>query len=147
MTKVRAHAQQVTEPDEIVDRLRQSGHSVGRTRRAVVDAVRARHGAFTADELATAVPDVHVATVYRTLALLEEIGALRHVHLSHGAAIYEPSLAEPMRHLVCEVCGRHVAVANSLFADVSATLAADYGFVLEGTHFAIVGRCSTCAAT
>jgi hypothetical protein len=97
MTRVRAHTQQVTEPDEIVDRLRESGHSVGRTRRAVVDAVRARDGAFTADELAAAVPEVHVATVYRTLALLEEIGALRHVHLSHGAAIYEPSVAEPPR--------------------------------------------------
>ena len=147
MTRVRAHTQQVTEPDEIIDRLRESGHSVGRTRRAVVDAVRTRDGAFTADELAAAVPDVHVATVYRTLALLEEIGALRHVHLSHGAAIYEPSLAEPVRHLVCEVCGRHVAVPNSLVAGVSTTLADEYDFVLEGTHFAIVGRCATCAST
>ena len=80
---------QLVEPDEIVARLRGRGHSVGRTRTAVVDAVRRQRGAFTADELAAAVPDVHVSTVYRTLALLEEIGAVRHVHLSHGPAVYE----------------------------------------------------------
>ena len=108
--------------------------------------MRGWDGAFTADELAAAVPTVHQATVYRTLALLEEIGALRHVHLSHGAAIYEPAGGPPMRHLVCEVCDRHVAVPASVFAGVSAALAAEHDFVLEGAHFAIVGRCASCAA-
>ena len=73
-----------------------------------------RQGAFTADELAAAVPDVHVSTVYRTLGLLEEIGAVRHVHLSHGPALYEQRRRRAeVRHLVCEVCGRHVAVPSS----------------------------------
>ena len=72
----------------------------------------AASGAFTADELAADVPDVHVSTVYRTLALLEEIGAVRHVHLSHGPAIYESAATDEVRHLVCEVCDRHVAVPS-----------------------------------
>ena len=71
--------------------------------------------AFTADELAAAVPDVHVSTVYRTLALLEEIGAVRHVHLSHGPALYEHAASAEVRHLVCEVCDRHVAVPAEVF--------------------------------
>ena len=115
MTTSHASAHLVA-PDEIVDRLREAGHSVGRTRTAVVDAVRRRQGAFTADELAADVPDVHVSTVYRTLGLLEEIGAVRHVHLSHGPALYESAASDEVRHLVCEVCGRHVAVPSSAFA-------------------------------
>ena len=142
MTTVRhAHVDQLVAPDEIVDRLREAGHSVGRTRTAVVTAVRDQPAAFTADELAATVPDVHVSTVYRTLALLEEIGAVRHVHLSHGPAVYEHAASTEVRHLVCEVCDRHVAVPAEVFDAVRGRLADEYGFVLEGSHFAIVGRC------
>lgn len=142
MTTIRStHADQLVAPDEIVASLRAAGHSVGRTRTTVVDAVRAQRTAFTADELAAAVPDVHVSTVYRTLALLEEIGAVRHVHLSHGPALYEHAASAEVRHLVCEVCDRHVAVPAEVFDAVRGRLAEEYGFVLDGSHFAIVGRC------
>jgi Fe2+ or Zn2+ uptake regulation protein len=146
MTTVRhPRADQLVEPEDIVAALREAGHSVGRPRRAVVDAVRTQAGAFTAEELAAAVPDVHVSTVYRTLALLEEIGAVRHVHLSHGAALYEHAASDDVRHLVCEVCGRHVTVPAAVFDPVRDRLAQDHDFVLEGSHFAIVGRCRACA--
>jgi len=142
MTTVRhPHADHLVAPDAIVAHLREAGHSVGRTRTSVVDAVRRQTTAFTADELAAAVPDVHVSTVYRTLALLEEIGAVRHVHLSHGPALYEHAASAEVRHLVCEVCDRHVAVPMDVFEAVRGRLADEYDFVLEGSHFAIVGRC------
>lgn len=144
MTKVR-HPGRPALGGEIVERLRAAGHSVGRTRTTVLEAVRRHDGAFTADELAAAVPDVHVATVYRTLALLEEIGALRHVHLSHGPAIYERVTTADIRHVVCERCGRHVSVPGKVFAAAGRRLAADFDFVLDGSHFAIVGRCVDCA--
>jgi len=144
MTTVR-HADQLVAPDEIVATLRAAGHSVGRTRAAVVDAVRRQPTAFTADELAAAVPEVHVSTVYRTLGLLEEIGAIRHVHLSHGPALYEHAASADVRHLVCEVCERHVAVPADVFAPVRERLAREHDFVLDGSHFAIVGRCRSCA--
>ena len=82
-----------------------------------------------------------MSTVYRTLALLEEIGAVRHVHLSHGPAVYEHAASAEVRHLVCEVCDRHVAVPAEVFDAVRGRLADEYGFVLDGSHFAIVGRC------
>jgi Fur family transcriptional regulator, ferric uptake regulator len=145
VTRVR-HPGRSIPGDEIVDRLRAAGHSVGRTRAAVVDAVRDQGSTFTAEELAAAVPGVHVATVYRTLALLEEIGALRHVHLSHGPAVYERISTADVRHVVCERCGRHLAVPGAVFASARRRLAAEFGFVLDGSHFAIVGRCADCAS-
>ncbi len=146
MTKVRqTHPGRLVELDDIVDQLRQHGHSVGATRRAVVEGVRRQRGAFTADDLAAAVPDVHVATVYRTLAVLEEIGAVRHTHLSHGPAVYESAVAADVRHLVCEVCGRHLSVPSAVFGSARRRLEREYDFLLDGSHFAIVGRCRTCA--
>ena len=148
MTTIRhARPMHLIDPDEIVERLREAGHSVGRTRTAVVSAVRDQRGAFTADELALAVPDVHVSTVYRTLALLEDIGAVRHVHLSHGPALYESAASADVRHLVCEVCDRHVTVPSTVFDSARRRLEKDFDFVLEGSHFAIVGRCRDCAGS
>ena len=147
MTTVRrGHADALVPPAEIEGQLRAAGHSVGRTRAAVVDAVRALPSAFTADELAAAVPDAHVSTVYRTLALLEEIGAVRHLHLSHGPALYEHGASADVRHLVCEVCDRHVAVPSAVFASARRRIEREYGFVLGASHFAIVGRCREHAA-
>jgi Fur family transcriptional regulator, ferric uptake regulator len=137
----RASTDALVPPDEIVARLRAAGHSVGRTRAAVVAGVRSMGSAFTADELAAAVPDVHVSTVYRTLALLEEVGAVRHVHLSHGPALYEHGDSADVRHLVCEVCGRHVAVPSDVFGAARRRIERDFDFLLDGSHFAIVGRC------
>lgn len=145
MTTVRRSVHgRIVEPDRIVEQLRADGHTVGRTRQLVISAVRRRRKAFTAETLAESLPDVHVATVYRTLGLLETIGAVRHVHLSHGPAIYERADADDVRHLVCEVCDRHVSVPASLFDGVSRQLTADYQFTLVGSHFAIVGRCTSC---
>lgn len=144
MTTVRhTHSDELVAPGDIEATLRAAGHNVGRTRTSVVDAVRRQGTAFTAEELAAAVPDVHVSTVYRTLALLEEIGAVRHVHLSHGPALYEHAASIEVRHLVCEICDRHVAVPVDVFDVVRGRLADEFDFVLDGSHFAIVGRCRT----
>lgn len=131
--------------DDAAARLRGAGHSVGRARLSVIAAVRRRRTAFTAEQLANSVPDVHVATVYRTLALLEEVGVVRHVHLSHGPAIYERAGSPELRHLVCEVCDRHFAVPASVFSSAARCLADEHDFVLGGSHFAIVGCCVGCA--
>ena len=149
MTTVRrTHAGDLVDPEAIAARLRDSGHTVGRTRRDILDAVRAKQRAFTAEELAESLEHTHVSTVYRTLALLEEIGVVRHVHLSHGPAIYErTAVSSDIRHLVCEICGRHIAVPRRVFDAARRTLERDYDFVLDGSHFAIVGRCRTCVET
>jgi Fur family ferric uptake transcriptional regulator len=133
---------------QIEDALRAAGHTVGRTRRAVVDAVLAFDVAFTAEELDRRLPEVHAATIYRTLGVLEEVGAVRHVHLAHGPALYEPAgLAVSTRHVVCEVCGAHISVPASVFDEASRRLRLEHGFVLDGTHFAFVGRCADCAGS
>ena len=146
-TSRRGASSNLVDPEAITARLRSEGHTVGRVRRRILDEVRATQRAFTAEELAARLDGVHVSTVYRTLGLLEEIGVVQHIHLSHGPAIYErTALAGTIRHLVCEVCGRHLAVPSRVFDSAGRTLARDYDFVLDGVHFAIVGRCAGCAS-
>jgi Fe2+ or Zn2+ uptake regulation protein len=111
----------------------------------VLLALEAVGGPISAEELAGRVPDVHLSSVYRALAVLEDDGVITHVHLGHGPAVYQlTSAVAEVRHLVCDSCGRQLVVPASLFADVARTLQDRYDFVLDAGHFAVVGHCTSC---
>jgi Fe2+ or Zn2+ uptake regulation protein len=121
-------------------------HRRGRARSQVLDAIVAAGHPVSADEVAALVPDVHVSSVYRSLATLESEGVVAHLHLGHGPSIYR--LATDVTsdgHLVCEVCGRHDIVPESVFAALADELLRHHEFVLDTSHFAVVGRCRDCA--
>ena len=135
--------------ERILGLLREGGGRVTTARRAVLSALlegARRH--VSAEELAAAVhaenPAVHLSTVYRTLDALEQLGVVTHVHLGHGRAIYHLT-DELHHHAVCEACGDVLQLPDSIFGDVQATLRESWGFDLDAHHFALVGRCTTCA--
>jgi Fe2+ or Zn2+ uptake regulation protein len=119
-----------------------------KARRALLDTLAGTSEHLTADELLDLVrraePDVHRATVYRTLETLADLGIIEHTHLGHGPAVYHLS-DDLHQHLVCEVCGKVTEVPVSLMRSVERRLLDDYGFEMRPLHFAIVGRCRRCA--
>ena len=65
MTTVRRrHAGDLVDPAAITARLREEGHTVGKTRAAILEAVRTKQRAFTAEDLAESLGETHVSTVY-----------------------------------------------------------------------------------
>jgi Fe2+ or Zn2+ uptake regulation protein len=72
------------------------------------------------------------------------MGVVDHVHLGHGRAVYHLA-DEPHQHLVCEVCGTVIEVPDATFAELAAALRRRYGFTIRPNHFAVLGRCRTCA--
>src|SRR5690606_14972364 len=90
-------------------------HRRGRARRQVREAILAARRPLSAEEIAALVPEVHVSSIYRALAALEEEGVIAHLHLGHGPSIYR--LADDAHHeghIVCEVCDHHVAVPQDV---------------------------------
>ena len=123
--------------------LRARGMRVSLARRHVLEELFAADGPMTADALADRIPHSDVASVHRNLAVLEEVGLVRHVHLGHGAGRYV--LTEtPFEFLVCEGCGDHQAVAPERLDAARDLLEAQLGFVARFTHFPIVGLCARC---
>ena len=47
---------------------------------------------------------VNISTVYRTLELLEELGLVRHAHITDRAPTYHSAAAPEHVHLVCREC-------------------------------------------
>ncbi len=132
----------------IVELLRGRGARVTNARRAVIDALSSAQSHTTADDLAALVqrsaPDIHISTIYRTLDSLEQLGLVDHVHLGHGRAVYHLT-DQPHQHLVCEGCGAVVEVPDSTFAQLADQLRRGYSFTIRPSHFAVLGRCATCA--
>lgn len=136
--------------EALLGRLRRGGGRITNSRRALLEALVGSAGHhLTAQDLAEAVqraaPDVHLSTVYRALESLEEKGIVAHTHLGHGRAVYHLA-DEPHQHLVCERCQAVVEVPDDVFTELAGTLERAYGFVVGAHHFAVVGRCASCAA-
>ena len=105
--------------------LRDKGYRLTPQRELVLQAV---------DELGHATPDevhakvresssaVNISTIYRTLELLEELGLVRHTHLTDRAPTYHSKATPDHVHLVCRGCGAVLEAQPDEFDDVVADL-------------------------
>jgi Fur family transcriptional regulator, ferric uptake regulator len=129
---------------DLASQLHERGLRMTPQRRQVLDAIRDL-GHATPEELAEAVPDVDLTTVYRTIELLEELGLVRHTHLGHGAPSYRPAEDEHV-HIVCHRCGWVTDLAPDVADTLADRLHVDHGFNLDRAHFTVSGECRECAA-
>ncbi len=88
-------------------------------------------------------PGVNASTVYRTLALLEELGFVSHAHLEGGPE-YRVGAHDHV-HLLCSVCGSYESVGAEDLAPLQEALRERSGFSADFTHYAIAGVCARCA--
>jgi Fur family transcriptional regulator, ferric uptake regulator len=137
------------EADDLLARLKDVGLRATTQRRVIVEALLAQPDHITAEELTDIVkaqyPEVHLATVYRTLEVLEALGALSRLSLGHEPTQWHLT-ARAHQHLVCDVCGRVQEVADPAFARLASALVRAHGFEADLRHLAVRGRCSRCAA-
>jgi Fur family ferric uptake transcriptional regulator len=129
------------------EKLRGSGHRLTPQRELVLAAVQ-RLGHATPDEVFTAVREesqaVNVSTVYRTLELLEELGLVRHAHLTDRAPTYHSTTTPTHSHLVCRSCHQVIEVLPELVEPLAATLTERYDFATDVGHLTIFGTCAAC---
>jgi len=91
------------------DFLRRRGLKTTQQREAIVDAFLASTGHMALDEVLARVrrrnPGVGLATVYRTVKLLEEAGLIDARHFGPGETLYEVADVGHHDHLICDECG------------------------------------------
>lgn len=115
-------------------------------RRAVVDAIGERGGAFTVVEIFDAArrshPALGLATTYRTVELLRRTGSV-HPVAGTGRATYVRCRPEHHHHLVCVSCGG-VEETDLCAAPSDAELESRHGFHAQGHELDIYGVCKRC---
>jgi Fur family ferric uptake transcriptional regulator len=135
--------------EEAVEVIRDRGLRVSAARRLVLEALFAAGGPVSAERIADGVagrvPRSDLASVYRNLETLEQLGLVRHVHLGHGPGLY--ALAAPAReYLVCESCAATVGLDEPELHDVRDLIRERFGYEAHFGHFPLVGLCPDCTA-
>lgn len=128
-------------------RLRAKGYRLTPQRELVLRAVD-RLGHATPDEILGAVREessaVNISTVYRTLELLEELGLVRHAHLSDRAPTYHSTTGPAHAHLVCRACGRVSELPVETLTPMTERLESEHNFVPDVGHLTVFGHCQDC---
>jgi len=113
-------------------------------RKTVVETVVAWEGHFSAEELCRSLPQVGRATVYRTLASLQEEGVICRLMIDGRAPKYLLGGTRHHHHMVCTSCGAVQDIADCSVDDFVDTVANRFGYQPEGHRLEIYGRCASC---
>ena len=128
------------------DNLRIHGLKATLPRMKVLDVLRDERAHLSADEIHRRLllqgEDIGLATVYRVLGQLEQVGIVRRNVFDAGRAVYEIEHGGHHDHLVCVHCGR---VEEFFDADIEArqhAIAEQHGFQIADHALIIYGHCS-----
>jgi Fur family ferric uptake transcriptional regulator len=119
----------------------------------VVEALGRRGGCLDAEELVGTLrrerKRVGVASVYRALALLSELGVLQRVPVAGGSARYE--LVGPggdhHHHLVCDGCGATSAFEDEALERAIGRLSSRTAYAVQAHDVTLHGTCPDCQST
>lgn len=102
----------------------------------------------TADDVFTSVrgelPDISLATVYKSLEALVGCGLAVKLTYGDGSARYD-ARTDPHPHARCLDCGAVIDVPGRLDLDALGGLGPLRGFAVEGYRLELVGHCDGCA--
>jgi Fur family ferric uptake transcriptional regulator len=132
----------------VTDALREAGLRATRQRLTVLDALRGRPDAITAQdlhsELRTAGEPVGLTTVYRTLASLADAGLLD-AFTRDGEQAFRLCSDDHHHHLICETCNRVDEITAEEVERWVDEVASRRGFRVTGHRADVFGVCADCA--
>ncbi len=85
-----------------------------------------------------------IATVYRTLALLEESGVVTSLSFGAQGKKYELGAKEHHDHLICTECGKITEFVDEEIEKRQHFITKELGFKMEDHSMQIYGICSQC---
>jgi len=129
-------------------RMAARGRRLTPQRRAVLDVVLGSERCLTAAqvhvEALKACRSLGLMTVYRTLELLVELGAVRRLHADGRCDAYAPAAAGHGHTVVCSACGRVSEFTRCDLREVSLAAARETGFRIDGHFLQFSGTCAAC---
>ena len=142
----------IREPDpeaRLREALESNGQRFTEQRAAVYRYLRGTDTHPTADDVFTAVrtdiPDISLATVYKSLETLVGCGLATKLTYGDGSARYD-GRTDPHHHARCLKCGSVIDVPGRFDPRLLGTIGGVDGFSVEGYRLELVGTCGDCRA-
>jgi len=116
-------------------------------RQAILDVINLSDKHWDADEVATALKErnnpIGIATVYRGLAALAELGLIESIQLADKKR-YERASKDHHDHLVCQVCGMIEEFCKTEIERLQEIVAREHGFEIQDHQLLLFGICKSC---
>ena len=133
---------------ELVERLRERGCRITPQRLAILRILAASVGHPTAehifDQIRSEFPTTSLATVYKTIATLKELGEVLELEFSNESNRYDGNKPYPHAHLICVKCHDIVDPDMDILDGLPQQMAARAGYQLISHRFDIYGICPRC---
>jgi Fur family ferric uptake transcriptional regulator len=134
--------------------LRRAGHRSSAPRSAVLELIGHQKCVLSAGEIAqelrTSDREVGVATVYRTLELLESLRLVQRLDVGGTSARFEPAMPggeHHHHHLVCDHCGLVTPFEDPSLERAIEDLGERLDYVVGDHDVILRGSCPACAAS
>ena len=132
--------------------LREAGFKPGKARAAVIQALGEQTCCLSVPEIHDLVrryrAGVGIASVYRALETLTELGLVHRLELGASGAHYEPAEASGVHHhhLVCADCGKVEAFSDDRLEHVIKNVSTAAAFRIDDHDVVLRGQCGSCVA-
>ena len=134
--------------DHLRDAFRAAGRRLTTQRRLILKVLEASDEHLDAEALYGRAkihnPDISLATVYRTLAVLKEMGLVEEHRLGEEHGHYESVQGKPHYHFTCLNCGKVIEFDTPLMAQVEQELSEQEGLHVTSAHLHLSGYCAQC---
>jgi len=142
--------------EEIINRLREHGLRLTPQRMAVLKTLVGNKEHLSAEDIYAQVrityPMIGLATVYNTISMLKELGAISELNFGNGLgasrsynrAHFDGSGEAPHPHFVCTRCNRIIDIEGEIFGDLPNEVARQTGYHITGFRLDFFGLCPNC---
>ncbi len=130
---------------KIEDILKKNGKKITPERVRIFEQMQSMH-LFESKDLVKVFPEIGRASIFRTLKLFVEIGAIRRVSLWEKSESYEVECCQNHHHehMKCLVCGNILSFDSREICDKIFSEAAKLGFHISEHSLSILGKCRHC---
>ena len=139
------------DPSAVTSALDRAGYRLTAPRRSLASLIAEQDGHFTAADLVaearTRRLGVGRATVFRTLEVLEGLGAVERLDLPSGDHAYVGCEPAHHHHVVCSRCGRTLEIDDAGLRSVVRDVARRTGYRVDEHRLELFGLCPACLAT
>jgi len=132
----------------LTESLHSSGRRVTRQRQLVMQVLQGNPGHLEVEAVYALAkagdPNISLATVYRTLAVLKEVGLVEDHTLGEDHAHFEAVPETPHYHFTCQKCRRVIEFDAPQVKQVVRTLSEREGLQVTNVHLFLSGYCAKC---